>query len=130
MRSYFSPSLLHRLRRAIGVVIAYEVDLAAVHAAIVVEHPKIGAHRLADDAVGRGRPAIRHDVADLDLGVGDAPVVFFLRGGRHGGRGDDEGGKSKLLNEMRTDKTAPDGLLRAALHGLPLLDQADGLSAI
>ncbi len=64
--------LLHGLGRAVGVVIGDEVDLAAVDAAIVVDHPEIGAHGLADDAIGRCRPRIRHDVADLDLGVGDA----------------------------------------------------------
>jgi hypothetical protein len=38
--------LLDCLRRAIGVVIGDEVDFAAVHAAIVVDHAKIRAHRL------------------------------------------------------------------------------------
>ncbi len=81
--------LLHGFGRAVGVVVGNEVDLAAVDAAIVVDHPEIGAHRLADDAIGRCRPAVRHDVADLDFRVGDAGIVFFLRGSRHGGRGDD-----------------------------------------
>ena len=55
----------------------------------VVDHPEIGTHRLADDAISRRRPAVWHDVADLDFGVGCAGIVFFLRGSRHGGRGDD-----------------------------------------
>ena len=88
--------LLHRLRRAVGVVIGDEVDLAAVDAAIVVDHAEIGAHRLADDAVGRGRPAVRHDVADLDLGVGDAGVVFLLRGSGRGGCGEDQSGSPRV----------------------------------
>jgi hypothetical protein len=106
--------LLHGFRRAVGVVIGDEVDLAAVDAAIVVDHPEIGAHRLADDAIGRRRPAIRHDVADLDLRVGYPGIVFFLRERRHGGRGNDESGKSKR-NTKR-----PDEILSAALHELLL----------
>ena len=110
--------LLDRLRRAVGVVVGNEVDLAAVDAAIVVDHPHIGAHRLADDAIGRRRPRIRHDVADLDLGVGDAGVVFLLRGSRHGGRDDDQSGKSnrpkQSFNEVRREK-----ILKHSLHEFP-----------
>jgi hypothetical protein len=69
--------LLHRLRRTVAVIVGDEVDLAAVDAAIVVDHAEIGTHRLADDAVGRRRPTIGHDVANLDLGIGYAGVVFF-----------------------------------------------------
>ena len=114
-----STRLLHGFRGTVGVIIADEADLAAVHAAIVVDHPEVGAHRLADDAVGRGRPAIRHDVADRDFGIGDAFVVFFLRDGRHAGCDDDEGDEAKPFSEMLADETGPDGLLRAALHVLP-----------
>src|SRR5207244_13188495 len=32
----------------------------------------------SDDAVGGGRSAVGHDVADLDLGVGRAGIVFLL----------------------------------------------------
>src|SRR5205814_8001366 len=72
--------LLDRFGRAIGIIVGNEVDLAPVHAAIVVDHPEIGTHRLADDAIGRRRPAVRHNVADLDFGVGYARIVFLLRG--------------------------------------------------
>jgi hypothetical protein len=98
--------LLHCFRRTIGIVIGNEIDLAAVDASGVVDHPEIGAHRLADDAIGRCRPAVRHDVADLDLRVGDPGIVFGLGDGGHGGRGDDQRGKSKR----------PDEILGAALH--------------
>jgi hypothetical protein len=70
--------LLHGLRRRIAVVIGDEVDLAAVDAALVVDHLEIGFFGLADDAIGRRRTAVRHDVADLDLGIGRAGVVFLL----------------------------------------------------
>ena len=70
--------LLDRLRRRIGIVVGDEVDLAAVDAALIVDHPEVGGIGLADDRVNRGRAAIGHRVADLDLGVGDADVVFLL----------------------------------------------------
>ena len=78
---------LDRLRRAVAVVVGDEVDLAAVDAALVVDHLEVGGDRLADRAVGRGRPAVRHGVADLDLGVARARVVFLLRRGGPCGEG-------------------------------------------
>ncbi len=77
--------LLHGLRRAEAVVIADEGDLAAVDAAVVVDLAEIRRLGLADRAVGRGRPAERHDVADLDFGVAGAGVVCLLRRARRGG---------------------------------------------
>ena len=74
--------LLDRLRRAVGVVIGDEIDLAAVDAALGVDHVEIGFFGLADHAIGRRRAAIGHDVADLDLGVAGAGIVFLLRAGR------------------------------------------------
>ncbi len=71
--------LLDGLRRRIAVVIGDVVDLAAVDAALGVHLVEVGADGLADRPVGRGRPAIRVDVADLDLGVGRAGVVLLLR---------------------------------------------------
>ena len=71
---------LDGLRRAIAVVATDEVDLAAVDAALVVDHGEVGGLRLADGAVGRSRAAIGHGVADLDLGVADAGTV--LAGGK------------------------------------------------
>jgi hypothetical protein len=49
--------LLDRLRRAVAVVVADEVDLAAVDAALLVDHLEVRGDRLADRAVGRGRAA-------------------------------------------------------------------------
>ena len=71
--------LLDRLGRAIAVVIADEVDLAAVDAAGVVDHLEVGGLGLADHAVSGSGTAIRHDVADLDFGIGRAGIVFLLR---------------------------------------------------
>ena len=48
--------LLHRLRRAVPVVEADEIDLAAVDAALLVDHPEIGGLGLADQAVGDAGP--------------------------------------------------------------------------
>ncbi len=84
--------LLDRLRRAVAVVVADEVDLAAVDAAGIVDLLEVGGFGLADHAVGGGGAAIGHDVADLDFGVGGAGVVFLLRERAAGGCG--EQGKS------------------------------------
>ena len=70
--------LLDGLRRAEGVVIADEIDLAAVDAALGVDLLEIGRLRLADGAIGRRRTAIGHDIADLDLGIAGAGIVFLL----------------------------------------------------
>ena len=71
--------LLDGLRRAVGVVIADEVDLAAVDAALGVDLLEVGFFGLADHAIGGRRSAVGHDVADLDFGIGGAGVVFLLR---------------------------------------------------
>ena len=71
--------LLDRLGRAVAVVIADEVDLAAVDAAGVVDHLEIGGLGLADHAVSGSGTAIGHDVADLDFGIGRAGIIFLLR---------------------------------------------------
>ena len=71
--------LLDRLGRRVGVVILDQVDLAAVHAALIVDHLHIGGLGLADGGIGGGRSGERIGLADLDLGIGRAGVVFFLR---------------------------------------------------
>lgn len=68
--------LLHGLRRAVGIVVTDEVDLAAVNAAFVVDHTEVGRFGLADGAVGRCWPTIGHDVADFDGGVGGAGIIL------------------------------------------------------
>ena len=70
------PHLFDGFRRAIAVVAADEIDLAAVDATLLVDHVEIGGFGLAEDAVGRGRPAIRHGVTDLDLGIAGAGAVL------------------------------------------------------
>src|SRR3546814_17853586 len=82
--------LLLGLRRAVAVVERDEVDLAAVDPAAVVDLVEVGRDRLADLAVGGGRSAVRHGVADLDLGIGGARIVFA--GGDGGGRKRQAGG--------------------------------------
>jgi hypothetical protein len=82
--------LLHRLRRAVAVVVRDKIDPAAVDAAGIVDHLEIGILDLSDDAVGGSGPAVSLDVADLDFGVRRAGVVFLLgKGslrGEHGKR--------------------------------------------
>ena len=90
--------LLDRLGRAVAVVIGDEVDLAAVDAALIVDHLEIGFLGLADKPVGRCGTAVRHDVADLDFGVGRAGVVLLL-GECAAGNGDAEDGGSRQSGE-------------------------------
>ena len=97
--------LLHRLRRAVAVVVTDEVDLAAVDAALVVDHPEIGILGLADDAVGGSRAAIGFDIADLDFGVGGAGVVLLLGEGCLGSE-KREGGSSGDGNQVRSERGA------------------------
>ena len=79
--AFDQPSrLLHGFRRTVSIIIGDEVDLPTVDAAVVIDHSEVGAHRLANGTVGRCWPAVRHDVADLDLGVGHAGAVLPLGG--------------------------------------------------
>ena len=70
--------LLDRLRRAVGVVIADEIDLAAVDAALGIDLLEVRVLGLCDHAICRRRSAVGHDIADLDFSVGGAGVVFLL----------------------------------------------------
>src|SRR5258707_932055 len=67
-----AADLLHRLGRAVAVVQADQIELAAVDAALLVDHVEIGGLGFADGAVSRGRAAMGHGLADLDLAGGDA----------------------------------------------------------
>ena len=71
--------LLDGFRRAVGVIILNQVDLAAVDAARIVDHLDIGRLGLADGGIRRCRPGERHGLPDLDFGIACARVVFLLR---------------------------------------------------
>ncbi len=86
------PRLFHRRRRTVGIVVGDEGDLAAVDAALLVDLVEVGNLGLADHAIGGRRPTIRHDVADLDLGVAGAGIVLAGGNGTSGG-GEDDGGR-------------------------------------
>ena len=85
------------LRRAIAVVAGDEVDLAAVDAALLVDHVEVAGLRLADRAVARSRAAVRHGVAELDLGVAGAGSVLARRQSQSAG--DDEGGSRQTSED-------------------------------
>ena len=70
--------LLDGLRRAIGVVVLDEIDLAPADPALLVDHADIGGLHLADAAIGRSRSAERNGLTDLDLGVAGAGVILLL----------------------------------------------------
>ncbi len=68
--------LLKRLRRAEAVVVAEEDDAAAGDATLLVDHSEELLVAAADHAVGAGWPAVRHGVADADLGRCDARHIL------------------------------------------------------
>ena len=70
--------LLDRLRRTVGIVVLNEVDLAPLDAALLVDHADIGGLHLADAAIGGSRTAEGNGLAELDLRVARAGVVFLL----------------------------------------------------
>ena len=66
-------------RRAVAVIERNEFDLAAVHAALFVDHGVVGGLHPALGAVGRQRSAVRIGLADDDFAVARAGIVFVLR---------------------------------------------------
>ena len=89
-----AANLLDGLGRAVAVIEADEIDLAAVHAALLVDHLEIGGLGPADHAIGGGRAAIGHGLADLDLRIGDAGRVGCAS--RPGARRERRGGGARL----------------------------------
>jgi hypothetical protein len=73
--------LLRGFRRRIAVIQRNQIDLAAVDAAALIDHPEIADLALAERAERRYRPAIGHGLADPDFGRGDAAHVGGYRGG-------------------------------------------------
>src|SRR5207248_3827491 len=96
--------LLDGFRWTVGVVIRNEVDPAAINTPFRVYLAKIGRLGPADDAVGRRWPAVRHNVADFDLSVSGAGVVFLL-----GGRGASAGSKHYYGGRKRRQSSGDEG---------------------
>jgi hypothetical protein len=82
--------LLDGLGRAVAVVETDEADLAAVHAALLVQHLEIGELGQAVGAPGRGGAAIGHGLTDRDLAVGHAWRIALLGGQRRDRQADKE----------------------------------------
>ena len=71
------PGLFDGLGRAVTVVEANQVELAAVDPALLVDQLEIGGLGPGDRAVGRSGSAVREALADLDpRGVRDAVGAF------------------------------------------------------
>jgi hypothetical protein len=98
--------LLHRFRRAVTVVEADQIDLAAVHAPLLVDHLEVGSLGAADHAKGRGGAAVGHGLADLDLGIGNARGVFRLRCPETPG-GKCNGGRSRFPQKTTRNHVLP-----------------------
>ncbi len=71
--------LLDCLWRTVGVVIGNESNLATVDTAFGVDLAEVGRLGLANNTPGRCRSTVRHDVADFNLGVSCAGIIFLLR---------------------------------------------------
>jgi hypothetical protein len=65
------PRLLEGVWRAVGVIQADEIDLAAIDPAQLVDHPEIGRLGATDHSIGGGRAAVGHGLADLDFSLRD-----------------------------------------------------------
>ena len=79
------PRGFDRLGSAVGIIHGEELDLAAVDAALFVQHLEIGFADPAKHAIKRTRAAVRHGLPQLDFSIGRTGVVFFLRCGDIGG---------------------------------------------
>ena len=87
--------LLDGARRRVAVVEADQIDLAAVDAALIVDHFHIGLFGFPNGAVCRRRAAVGHGLADFYFFIGGAGVVFVLRAGGAGKRQADETGERR-----------------------------------
>jgi len=90
-----APDLLHRLGWTVGVVEADEIDLAAVHAALFVDHREIGGCGNRTGRIGRCRTAIGRRGPDLDFGIGNAGAVMLLCERRCRGKGQRKRGQCR-----------------------------------
>ena len=109
--------LLYRLRRTEAVVQAYQGDLPAFDTAAVVDHLDVGKLSPADSTPRRGRTAIGHRLADLDLGIGDAGRILATGNGQSayenepGGR---EARRERRFIVMLSSRFAMHSVLRVA----------------
>ena len=93
-----AAGLLDRLGRAVAVVERDEIDLAPVDAALVVDHGEIAGHLALDRAGRRDRARKGPGIAELDLGVGRAGIVFAGRKRRRGERQRQNGGADQMFH--------------------------------
>src|SRR5712675_1881417 len=90
VRFHKFANLLDRLWRIEAVVVGNEIDFSAVDAALIVDHFEVGGFGLANSGVSRCWPAVRHYIADFDLGIAYADVVLLLRDRRAGASSNDQ----------------------------------------
>jgi hypothetical protein len=70
-------NLLDRARGVVAIVERDQSDLATVDAALIVDHLEEGHLGLTDRPICGCRPAVRHGLTDLDLGIGSSGPYFF-----------------------------------------------------
>src|SRR5262249_5046086 len=64
-------------RWAVTIIEADQIDLAAVDAALLVEHLEVGGFGATQSGPCRHGSAVRHGLSDFDFGVGDARAVLL-----------------------------------------------------
>src|SRR5271165_3397628 len=96
-----TADLLDRFGRTQAVVEADQIEFSAVDAAHLVGHLAISDFRPPVHAISRGWSAIRHSLADLDLGIRDAGRVGGLR---RPCSGREAGGRASARLQKRTTR--------------------------
>jgi hypothetical protein len=100
------PGLFDGLGRAVAIVKADEVELAAVDPALLVDHLEIGGLGPGDRAVGGSGSAVREALANLDLGIRD-PGRIRGPGGAKPGSGGSGGGRERLQKQATRNHGFP-----------------------
>src|SRR5207247_11482020 len=77
----------HRLGGLVAVFLVDEADLAAVDAALVIDHLEVRVERAVDRAVRTRRSILRSPTANDDLSVGNTGDDGLGGGARRRGRG-------------------------------------------
>ncbi|MGY4411874.1 hypothetical protein ACVWW4_003610 [Bradyrhizobium sp. LB7.1] len=120
------PRLLHRLRRAVGIIRDDHLDAASVDATVVVHLAEIRLRRFRDLRERRHRAAQRRGGADLDGLVVGAGIVFALGLSRACCEHRQQDAGRAKAGEARHDVVSPKFALRFSRRGVETNDRSYG----